>query len=140
MKIIGSDKPEFFTHAAVIRKYLPRVDILSGCKIICIENRYYGLITVQSGAVIYDHIILDKMACNPEIIFIVMSTLFSFGDIVNVFIELDNDKSWRFVQGIGFTNTGILRQTPKSLAIWSMTVGEWKNNRIMRHFTEKQHA
>ena len=86
----------------------------------------------------YDHIIVDKFVANPEIIFTVLTTLFSMGGIVNTFIEIDNAQAQRFVKGVGFINTGYLRQTPKPLAIWSMTINEWQNNRIRRHFIEKQ--
>lgn len=138
MRIIDSSKPEFYVCASVIRKYLAHVVIAPECKIIYDENRYYGLITVSGGTVIYDHIILDKMVCNPEFIWTVITTLFSMGGIINTFIDVDNTQAQRFVKGVGFTNTGTLRQFPKPLAIWSMTVGEWENNRIRRHFTQKQ--
>ena len=136
--MISSDKPKFFECAAIMRSYLPHIEFLPGCKIICDDNRYYGLITVSDGTVMYDHVIIDKTVCNPEFIFIVLSTLFSMGHILNTFIEVDNDKSQRFVKGLGFINTGTLRQDPKTLTIWSMTADEWKNNRIARHFIEKQ--
>lgn len=138
MRIIDSSKPEFYVCASVIRKYLEHVVIAPDCKIIYDENRYYGLITVSGGTVMYDHIILDKMVCNPEFIWVVLTTLFSMGGIINTFIDVDNTQAQRFVKGVGFINTGILRQFPKPLAIWSMTVGEWENNRIRRHFTQKQ--
>lgn len=138
MRIIDSSKPEFYICASIIRKYLPHVVIEPECKIIYDKNRYYGLVTVSGGTVMYDHIIQDKTVCNPEFIFTVITTLFSMGDIVNTFIEIDNAQAQRFVKGVGFINTGYLRQAPKPLAIWSMTVGEWQNNRIRRHFIEKQ--
>lgn len=138
MILIGSDSPKFFECGAIIRKYLPFVEIAPGCQIICDDNRYYGLITVNNGTVIYDHIILDKTVCNPEFIFVVLTTLFSMGNIINTFIDPENTQAQRFVKGIGFINTGILRQIPKTLAIWSMTINEWQNNRIRRHYIEKQ--
>lgn len=138
MKIVGSDKPEFFECAAIMRKYLPHINFMPHCKIIYDDNRYYGLITYDSDTVMYDHIILDKTVCNPEFIFMVITTLFQFGVIINSFIEIDNTKAQRFVKGVGFINTGTIRQSPKPLAIWSMTLVEWENNRIRRHFLEKQ--
>ena len=138
MIIIGSDKPQFFECAAVMRKYLPHIEFMPACKIIYDEGRYYGLITVSGETVMYDHVILDKTVCNPEFIFMVLTTLFSMGVIVNAFIETDNAPSQRFVKGIGFVNTGFLPQVPKTLAIWSMSVDGWKNNPLRRHFIEKQ--
>lgn len=137
MIIIGSDSPKFFEAAAIMRKYLPHIEFLPQCQIIVDDGRYYGLITKNGDTVNYDHVILDKMVCNPEIIFIVMTTLFSFGRIVNTFIDIDNKPAWKFVQGIGFINTGILRQTPKPLSIWSMTVEEWQENKIRKHFIKQ---
>ena len=138
MIITGSDKPKFFECAAIMRKYLPHIEFMPDCLIIYDDSRYYGLITKNGRTVNYDHIILDKTVCNPEFISTVISTLFSFGDIVNSYIETDNAKAQRFVKGVGFINTGTIRQDPKDLAIWSMTAEEWKNNRILRHFLEKQ--
>lgn len=138
MNIIGSDSPKFFECAAIMRKYLPHIEFMPHCKIIYDDNRYYGLITVSGDTVMYDHIIVDKFVANPEIIFTVLTTLFSMGSIVNTFIDIDNAQAQRFVKGVGFINTGYLRQTPKPLAIWSMTINEWQNNRIRRHFIEKQ--
>lgn len=138
MKIVGADKPEFFECAAIMRKYLPHINFMPHCKIIYDDNRYYGLITSDSDTVMYDHIILDKTVCNPEFIFMVITTLFQFGVIINSFIEIDNTKAQRFVKGVGFTNTGTIRQSPKPLTIWSMTLVEWENNRIRRHFLKKQ--
>ncbi len=137
MQIVGSESPLFFTAAAEMRKHLPNIEFLPSCKIVFDEGRYYGLITKNGGAVIYDHVILDKMVCNPEIIFMIITTLFSFGNIVNTFIDKDNVNAQRFVCGIGFTNTGVLRQEPKPLAIWSMTVQEWQENNIRKHFIKQ---
>ena len=137
MQIIGSDSPLFFKAAAVMRKYLPHIYFMPSCRIIYDENRYYGLITVNGSTVNYDHVILDRTVCNPEMIFIVMTTLFSFGNIVNTFIDPNNKPAWKFVQGIGFVNTGILRQEPQSLAIWSMTVTEWAANTLRQHFIKQ---
>lgn len=137
MQIVGTDSPMFFKAAAIMRKYLPHITFMPACKIIYDENRYYGLVTVSGTTVNYDHVILDKTICNPEMVFIVLTTLFGFGNIVNAFITPDNISAWRFVQGIGFTNTGILRQEPQSLAIWSMTVNEWAANTLRQHFIKQ---
>lgn len=136
MQIVGSESPLFFTAAAVMRKYLPHIEFLPECKIIFDEGRYYGLITTNGRTVNYDHVILDKFVANPEIVFIIISTLFRFGDIVNTFIDVDNKVAQRFVRGVGFINTGTLRQDPKPLAIWSMTVEEWQENNIRKHYIE----
>lgn len=137
MILVGSDSPLFFTGAAVMRKYLPHIEFMPHCKMIIDENRYYGLITKDGQTVMYDHVILDKMVCNPEFIFTVITALFSFGNVVNTFIDIDNKPAWKFVQGIGFTNTGILRQEPKPLSIWSMTIDEWQENKIRKHFIQQ---
>lgn len=138
MILVGTETPEFFQAASIMRKYLPHIEFRPDCKIIADRDRYYGLITVNGGTVNYDHVILDKFVCNPEFIFTVITTLFSMGVIVNTYIEEDNVPAQRFVKGVGFINTGTLRQLPKPLAIWSMTADEWENNRIRRHFIEKQ--
>ena len=140
MQIVGSDNPLFFEAAAIMRKYLPHIEFLPHCKIMFDKGRYYGLITANGNTVMYDHVILDRMVCNPEIIYIVLSTLFSFGRIVNTFIDSDNVDAQRFVSGIGFTNTGLLRQEPKPLKIWSMTIDEWQNNNIKKHFENNRSA
>lgn len=137
MQIIGSESPLFFTAAAVMREYLPHIDFRADCKIIFEENRYYGLITKNGESVLYDHVILDRMVCNPEIIFIVITTLFSFGSIVNTFIDVNNAQAQRFVQGVGFKHTGVLRGQPMDLAIWSMTAAEWATNKIRLHFIKQ---
>lgn len=135
MRIIGSDKPDFYRAAAVIREYLPDVLIMPECKIIVDDNRYYGLVTPNGGTVIYDHVIRDRTVCNPEFIFTVISSLFTFAPIINAFVEQDNVASKRVLEGVGFIKTGILRQE-QSVDIYSMTAQEWQNNRIMRHFTK----
>lgn len=136
MQIVGSDSPLFFQAAGVMREYLPHIEFMPSCKIVFDDNRYYGLITVNGETVMYDHVILDKFVCTPEIIFMIITTLFSFGKIVNTFIETDNQAAQRFVQGVGFLKTGTLRQEPKTLAIWSMTLDEWQNNKIRKHFIQ----
>ena len=137
MQIVGSESPLFFTAAAVMRKHLPHIEFLPECKIVFDEGRYYGLITPNGRTVNYDHVILDKWVANPEIIFLIITTLFSFGDIVNTFIEVDNKIAQRFVCGVGFINTGTLRQEPKPLAIWSMTASEWQENNIRKHYIKQ---
>lgn len=138
MQIVGSESPLFFKAAAVMREHLPNIEFMPDCKIMFDDGRYYGLITKNGSTVLYDHVILDKFVCNPEIIFMVMTTLFSFGNIVNTFIDINNEPAQRFVRGVGFINTGALRQEPKTLAIWSMTINEWQTNTIRQHFIEQQ--
>lgn len=137
MIIVGSESPLFYTAAAVMREYLPCIEFLPSCKIIFDDGRYYGLITANGGTVNYDHVILDKTVCNPEIIFMIMTTLFGFGVVVNTFIDVDNTKAQRFVQGIGFKHTGTLRGQPVDLAIWSMTRQEWAANTIRLHYIKQ---
>lgn len=136
MQIVGSESPLFFKAAAVMREYLPHIEFMPSCKIVFDEGRYYGLITKNGDTVMYDHVILDKMVCNPEIIFMIIETIFSFGSIANVFIDEDNGPAQYFVRGVGFMQTGTLRQKPKSLSIFSMTADEWQNNRIRKHFMQ----
>lgn len=137
MQIVGSDSPLFFKAAAVMREHLPHIEFMPSCQIVFDEGRYYGLITKNGETVIYDHLILDRTVCNPEMIFIVLTTLFGFGNIVNTFIDVNNAKAQRFVQGIGFKHTGILRGQPIDLAIWSMTAAEWATNKIRLHFIKQ---
>lgn len=137
MILVGSDAPAFFTGAAVMRKYLPHVEFLPHCKMIIDDNRYYGLITPNGGTINYDHVILDKTVCNPEFIFIVLTTLFEMGSVVNTFIDVNNKPAWKFVRGIGFTNTGILREQPMDLAIWSMNRQEWATNTLRQHYIKQ---
>lgn len=137
LRLLDSSKPAFYRAAGVIREYLPDVIIAPTCKIIESPGRYYGLITPDGCTVIYDHVIIDKFVCNPEFIFKVLTTVFQFGDIMNTFVERDNTASRRFLDGLGFVHTGFLRQDT-ILEIYSMTAQEWENNRVRRHFIEKQ--
>lgn len=137
MKVIESSAPEFYTAAAIIKQYLPRVEITPRHQIICDEGRYYGLLYVVDNVATYDHVVVDKMCCNPEFIFIVLTYIFSVADICNVFIKKTNGPSIYFASGLGFINTGELRQTPETLMIYSMTRAEWMNNRIRRHFIKR---
>jgi hypothetical protein len=138
MQIVGSDSPLFYKAAVVMREYLPDIEFMPSCKIMFDDGRYYGLITKNGNNVMYDHVVIDKFVCNPEIIFIVMTTLFSFGSVVNTFIDVNNKQSERFVQGVGFKHTGILRGQPKDLAIWSMTAAEWATNKIRLHYIKQK--
>lgn len=138
MQIVGSDSPLFYTAASVMRKYLPNIEFMPSCKIMFDDGRYYGLITKNGDNVMYDHVILDRFVCNPEIIFIVITTLFNYGSVVNTFIDVDNKQAQRFVQGVGFKHTGILRGQPKDLAIWSMTAAEWATNKIRLHYIKQK--
>ena len=137
MKIIESDKPEFYSAAAIIKENLPHAEITPGHKIICDDGRYYGLLYVIDGVATYDHVIIDKMCCNPEFIFMVLTYIFSVANICNCFIAQDNGPSIYFTSHLGFIHTGVLRQFPKPLAIYSMTVNEWMNNRIRQHVIKR---
>ncbi len=138
MRIVGSDKPEFFIAAAKIREYLPHVIMGPDCKIIYDSDRYYGIITPDGGNIIYDHVVLDPMFVNPQNVFMVLTTIFSFGTILNTFVEKGNGRAMRLLSGLGFINTGTLRQVDGDLEIYSMRADEWINNRIRQHFMEKQ--
>ena len=85
----------------------------------------------------YTHVIIDKMCCNPEFIFMVLTYIFSVANICNCFIAQDNGASMRFTSHLGFIHTGVLRQFPKPLVIYSMTVNEWMNNRIRQHVIKR---
>ena len=137
MKIIESDKPEFYSAAAIIKENLPHAEITPNHKIICDDGRYYGLLYVIDGVATYDHVIIDKMCCNPEFIFMVLTYIFSVANICNCFIAQDNGASMRFTSHLGFIHTGVLRQFPKPLVIYSMTVNEWMNNRIRQHVIKR---
>ena len=134
MRVIESDLPYFYECAAVIKKHLPYCEITKKHKIIVEDNRYYGLLKIQGKNAVYDHIILDKTVCNPEFIFKVLTFIFSEADICNVFVVWDNIPSQKFTNGLGFTQTGILRQIPDALFMYSMTIQEWQKNKIRRHF------
>ena len=134
MKVIESDTPEFYSAATIIKQKLSHVEITPHHKIICDDGRYYGLLYVIDDVATYDHVIIDKTCCNPEFIFMVLTYIFSVASICNCFIALDNGPSIYFTSHLGFVNTGVLRQSPKPLAIYSMTRAEWINNRIRQHF------
>lgn len=137
MKVIDSQSPEFYTAASVIKQHLPRVQITPQHKIIYDDGRYYGLLFVVDDVATYDHVILDRTVCNPEVIFMVLTYIFTNADICNVFIDSSNGASQRFASHLGFINTGYLRQFPETLAIYSMTSQEWVGNRIREHFIKR---
>ena len=138
MQIIGSDKPAFYNAAAVVRRYLPLVQIADDCQIIYEKNRYYGIVNIDGENINYDHVCLDPWYMTPQHIFMVLTTLFSMGTVINAFVDPDNVRSKRFLNGVGFINTGILRQADGNWEIYSMTVQEWQNNRIRRHFLQQK--
>ena len=140
MQIIGSDKPAFYNAAAVVRKYLPLVQITEDCQIIYEKNRYYGVVNTDGENLNYDHVCLDPWYMTPQHIFMVLTTLFGMGTVINAFVDPDNMRSKRFLMGVGFINTGILRQADGNWEIYSMTVKEWQNNRIRRHFLQQKQA
>ena len=61
----------------------------------------------------------------------------SVANICNCFNAQHNVASMRLKSHLGFIHTGVLRQFPKSLAIYSMTVNEWMNNRIRQHVIKR---
>lgn len=138
MQIVGSDKPEFYQAASVIKAHLPLVVVSPECQIIYDENRYYGIITPDGDNLCYDHVCLDPWYMTPQHIFMVLTTVFSIGTVLNAFVAPENSRSKRFLNGVGFTNTGTLRQADGNWEIYSMTSAEWQNNRIRRHFLQKQ--
>jgi len=139
MQIVGSDSPSFYRAAAVIREHLPLVAFNDGCKIIFDENRYYSVINIDNiGNVVYDHVCLDPWYMTPSHIFMVLTTVFSMGAVINAFVDPANIRSKKFLIGVGFTKTGILRQVNGNWEIYSMTRAEWYGNRVRRHFIQKQ--
>ena len=138
MQIVGSDKPEFYEKAAIIKRYLPLVVPSPDCQIIYDEGRYYGIVTPDGDNLCYDHVCLDPFFMIPQNIFMVLTTVFSMGSVVNAFVAPSNERSKRFLKGVGFINTGTLRQADGNWEIYSMTSAEWQNNRIRRHFLQKQ--
>lgn len=138
MHIVGSNEPAFYIAAAEIKKHLPHVEVAPSCHIIYAPGRYYGIITPDAGNVIYDHVVLDPWFVVPENVFMVLTTVFTFGDIINAFVENNNGRAMRLLSGLGFINTGTLRQVGGTLEIYSMRRDEWLNNRIRLHFCKTQ--
>lgn len=134
MQIVGSDKPEFYLAGAKIREHLPHVNINQNNLIIYDENRYYGIITPDGDNVMYDHVVLDPFFVNPQNVFMVLTTVFKYGKVLNTFVAVKNARAIRLLQGLGFVTTGILRQSDGDYGIFSMTVDEWVNNRIRNHY------
>lgn len=138
MQIIGNNDPAFSECAKVIRKHLPLVAITSKCKIIYDAGRYYGVVNIDGLNMCYDHVCFDPWYMTPQHIFMVLTTVFSMGQVINAFVAPSNIRSKRFLKGVGFIKTGILRQANGNWEIYSMTVAEWQNNRIRRHFLQQK--
>lgn len=111
--------------AQVIEKSLPHLIISTDKLILTDHKRYWGLLEVNGKTAIFDHVIKDRTACNPEFIAQVLNYIFQKASICNVFIEVENAPSVRFTEGLGFVFTGILRQEPSYLYIYSMTDEEY---------------
>lgn len=138
MQIVGSDNPEFYKAAAVIREHLPLVAFDDGCKIMFDAGRYYAAINTDGcGNLTYDHVCLDATWMTPTHVFMSLTTAFNLGSIINAFVAPSNARSKRFLKGVGFTNTGTLRQVNGCWEIWSMTAQEWQENRIRKHFISR---
>lgn len=139
MHIVGSDAPEFYQCAAIIREHLPLVSFGDGARIIFDKNNYYAVINNDgNGNLIYDHVCLNPVWMVPTHIFMALTTAFTLGSVINAFVAPENTRSKKFLQGVGFINTGTLRQANGNWEIWSMTASEWQNNRIRRHFINMQ--
>lgn len=129
---------EFYEKAAIIKKHLPAVVITNEHKIIYDEGRYYGLLLVNNGVGIYDHVIIDKSMNNPEFITKVLDFVFSNCSICNVFINTKNNASRRYVEGIGFGFMGYLPYVDRVCAIYSMSIQNWLDNRIRKHYLKRE--
>lgn len=111
--------------AQVIEKTLPHLIISTNKQILTDHKRYWALLEINDSTAIMDHIIKDRTCCNPEFISQVLNYVFQKASICNVFIEVENIPSVRFTEGLGFVFTGILRQDPSYLYIYSMTADEY---------------
>lgn len=129
---------EFYENAAIIKKHLPAVVITNEHKIIYDEGRYYGLLLVDNGVGIYDHVIIDKTMNNPEFITNVLNFVFSNCVVCNCFIDVKNTASCRYTQGIGFDFMGYLPYVDKTCAIYSMSIQKWLDNPIRKHYLERE--
>lgn len=129
---------EFYENAAIIKKHLPAVVITNEHKIIYDEGRYYGLLLVDNGVGIYDHVILDKTMNNPEFITNVLNFVFSNCVVCNCFIDVKNKASCRYTQGVGFDFMGYLPYADKTCAIYSMSIQKWLDNPIRKHYLERE--
>ena len=116
----------FDENGKIIKENLPSLQITPYKQILTDHKRYWGLLEVRDdGTAIFDHIIKDRTCCNPEFISQVLNYIFHKASICNVFIKIDNKQSMRFTEGLGFLFTGILRQNPYYLSIYSMTADEF---------------
>ena len=139
MQIVGNDSPMFYKAAAVLREHLPFVAFNDGCKIMFDAGRYYAVLNTDgNGNLTYDHVCLDATWMTPTHVFMSLETAFGLGSVINAFVAPSNARSKRFLNGVGFINTGTLRQVDGCWEIWSMTGQEWQNNRIRRHIQQKQ--
>lgn len=129
---------EFYENAAIIKKHLPAVVITNEHKIIYDEGRYYGLLLVDNGVGIYDHVIIDKTMNNPEFITNVLNFVFSNCVVCNCFIDVKNTASCRYTQGVGFEFMGYLPYADKTCAIYSMSIQKWLDNPIRKHYLERE--
>lgn len=129
---------EFYENAAIIKKHLPAVVITNEHKIIYDEGRYYGLLLVDNGVGIYDHVIIDKTMNNPEFITNVLNFVFSNCVVCNCFIDVKNKASCRYTQGVGFEFMGYLPYADKTCAIYSMSIQKWLDNPIRKHYLERE--
>lgn len=139
MQIVSSDSAEFYRCAAVIREYLPLAAFGDGARIIFDKNNYYAVINNDgNGNLTYDHVCLNPVWMTPTHIFMALTTAFTLGNVINAFVAPSNTRSKKFLSGVGFINTGTLRQANGDWEIYSMTASEWENNRIRRHFINMQ--
>lgn len=133
-----TNKVEFYEKAAIIKKHLPDVVITNEHTIICDDGRYYGLLLVDNGVGIYDHVIIDKTMNNPEFITNVLNFVFSNCVVCNCFIDVKNKASCRYTQGVGFDFMGYLPYADKTCAIYSMSIQKWLDNPIRKHYLERE--
>lgn len=115
----------FGENAKIIKKEMPTLQITPNKTILTDYKRYWALLEIDNGTAIFDHVIKDRTCCNPEFISHILDYVFQRASICNTFIEINNKASIKFTGGLGFLFTGILRQNPIYLAIYSMTSDEF---------------
>lgn len=111
--------------AQIIKQNLPQVICAPSKLILTDHKRYWGLLEIQGENAIFDHVVKERTCCNPEFIAQVLNYIFQKSSICNVFIKVDNIPSIKFTEGLGFVFTGILRQKPDYLYVYSMTAEEF---------------
>lgn len=117
----------------IIKKFLPHLVITPEKQILTDYKRYHGILEIDNQTATFDHIIEDRTCCNPEFISQILNYIFCKANICNVFIRITNKSSIKFTEGLGFLRTGILRQDPMYLYIYSMTADEFYGSKWAKY-------